>query len=191
MKPLNSAVFFTQVRERLFHGWMLQHQVDGTNAILAAWPDDIDPRIGAYGLATPYWETDFTMQPVAEIGKGRGRRYGLPSGPYHQVYYGRGYVQMTWFENYERANDELHQDHTLSPTDNLLKTPDLVLQPNIAAPIMVRGMMEGWFGPKITNFFNSTHTDFVGARRNINGVDHAEEIAQIAEIFFAALTATE
>lgn len=189
MKPASPEAFFEKVRDRLFHGYMSQSQVDGANAILAAWPDDIDPRIGAYGLATPFWETDFTMQPVAEIGRGRRYAYGRPAGPYNQVYYGRGYVQVTWLHNYQRADTELHGAGTLAAGQSLVRTPDLALVPTIAAPIMVRGMLEGWFGPKIELFFTSNSTDFYQARRNINGLDHADEIAQIAEEFLSALTA--
>ena len=38
---------------------------------------------------------------TAELGKGKGRKYGLPTGPYNQVYYGRGPIQITWDYNYK------------------------------------------------------------------------------------------
>ena len=36
-----------------------------------------------------------------EIGRGTGRSYGKPAGPYRQIYYGRGPIQITWEQNYK------------------------------------------------------------------------------------------
>ena len=47
------------------------------------------------------------MQPIAEYGKGKGRKYGVPGRNRGQVAYGRGYVQLTWDDNYERADKEI------------------------------------------------------------------------------------
>lgn len=38
---------------------------------------------------------------IAEIGKGRGKKYGKPAGPYNKIYYGRGPIQVTWEKNYK------------------------------------------------------------------------------------------
>jgi hypothetical protein len=35
------------------------------------------------------------MQPIEEYGKGRGMPYGKPDPTTGQVYYGRGFVQLT------------------------------------------------------------------------------------------------
>lgn len=174
----------------LFHGFLTTHQVEGINAVLDAWPDGVDPRIGAYGLATAWWETDFTFQPVDEIGHGKGRFYGKPTGPFGQIYYGRGYVQLTLITNYIRADNELRAAGLLKPGESLIKTPDLAMRPDLAAFIMVRGMTEGWFGPPIGQFFTPTRTDFVQARRNINVMDHAYDIAHAAHHFYTALQLT-
>ncbi len=67
----------------------------------------------AYYLATVHHETTFTFKPVREAGEGRGQPYSIPvsvtdthgyRGPkgkiYQNVYYGRGFVQLTWPEAY-------------------------------------------------------------------------------------------
>ena len=175
--------FFDLVRGSLFKGNTSQDQVDGVNAVIAAWPAGTDRRWIAYALATAFHETDFTMQPIAEWGRGKGRAYGVACGPYGRIYYGRGYVQLTWLRNYQRAEKEI-------PGSDLVRTPDNALKPAIAAEIMVRGMSEAWFtGLKLSDFFNAQRTDWVGARRIINGVDCAAQIAAYAVKFHTALEA--
>lgn len=58
-----------------------------------------------------------------EIGSGKGRKYGQPSGPYGKVYYGRGPIQITWEANYKQItqncfpklgiNADIHRDPDL------------------------------------------------------------------------------
>ena len=106
----NRDVFFNAVRGSLFHGGMTQPQVDGMNAILDAWeenPRSDNLRHLAYPLATTAHETGFTMQPIEEYGKGQGMEYGKKDPETGQTYYGRGYVQLTWRDNYARADKEL------------------------------------------------------------------------------------
>src|SRR5271165_4792640 len=107
--PISPAAFFDHIRTELFSGTMTQSQVDGTNAILAGSPDGTDTRFVAYELATAHWETARTMQPIREYGEGRGHGYGLPTGPWHMVYYGRGLDQLTFLDNYVKANTILHE----------------------------------------------------------------------------------
>lgn len=190
MTPINPQAFFEHVRNEIFNGSMSQSQVDGMNSLLEVWPDETDLRFVAYALATAFWETAQTMQPIEEYGKGRGRGYGAPAGPWHQVYDGRGDVQLTWLDNYQHANELLHADGTLKPNESLVENPALALRPDIAAAIMVRGMSGGWFTKyRLTDFFTPTRTDWVGARRIINGQDHASQIASFAVKFWHALTA--
>lgn len=126
----------------------------------------------AYVLATAFWETNRTMKPVVEAYwlSEDWRKKNLRYYPWH----GRGYVQLTWEYNYIRAAKEVDQ-----PLD---KDPSLALDPAIAARILVAGSMNGWFtGRKLRDFVNSNHSDFVGARRVINGTDKARAIAAIAQ----------
>ena len=134
----------------------------------------------AYILATAYWETARTMKPVVEAfwlseeWRSRNLRYY----PWH----GRGYVQLTWLANYLRAGKELDLDLT---TD-----PDVVMQPEVAAQILVKGSMHGWFtGKSLPDYITLSRSDFYSARRVINGTDKASEIAEIAEAYDAALRA--
>lgn len=161
-------------------GSLTQGQVDGFNALLDAldrWP----VSWVAYGLATAYHETAATMQPIAEYGKGRGRPYGKPGRNKGQVPYGRGYVQLTWDGNYERADKEI------GAGGRLVEKYDLAMQPDIAADIMREGMEEGWFtGKKLADYLPG---DYVNARRIINGTDKAQTIAGYAVKFEAALKA--
>jgi len=92
---------------------------------------------------------------------------------------GRGYVQLTHRENYERASVNLGVD--------LLADPNLAMQPSIAAQILVRGCTEGWFtGRKLSDYLPG---DYLGARRVVNGTDRAAQIARYARNFEAALRA--
>lgn len=182
---MDRTVFFDRVRAKPFGGSLSQPQVAGLNAILDA-VDKYgvkDVRYLAYALATAYHETARTMQPIAEYGRGKGRKYGV-KGKYGQVPYGRGYVQLTWDENYERADKEL------SLGGALLKNFELALRPDLAAAIMFRGMTEGWFTTrKLAHYFSAKVDDPVNARRIINGTDKAATIAGYHLDFLAALLA--
>src|SRR5262245_4181357 len=104
-------IYFDSVRASMFGGSMTQDQVDGQNFILAMWeqyaPPDWDLRYLAYMLATTFHETAKTMLPIEEYGKGSGHDYGVPDPETGQAYYGRGFVQLTWKDNYCRATQEL------------------------------------------------------------------------------------
>lgn len=182
---MNRTVFYDLVRAKPFGGSLTQKQVDGLGAILdAAGKYGItDVRYLAYCLATAYHETAHTMQPIAEYGRGKGRKYGV-KGKYGQVPYGRGYVQLTWDDNYERADKELGLG------GKLLKNFDLALDPGIAAAIMFRGMLGGWFtGRRLVHYFSAQIDDPVNARKIINGTDKAGDIADYHLDFLAALKA--
>jgi putative chitinase len=191
---INRKHFFDAVRESLFNGTFTQPQVEGMDAILDKWEAQqlTDLRWLAYMLATAYHETAKTMQPIDEYGKGKGYKYGkkikrsgiaytLPD----KLYYGRGYVQLTWYENYETMGRLLGVD--------LLNNPELALHPNIAAEIMFEGMTKGnshfgdFTGRSLENYLNDKKEDWVNARRIINGTDKAELIAGYGKKFYQAL----
>jgi len=132
----------------------------------------IDIRSIAYILATIYHETAHTFLPIEEYGKGKGLPYGKPR-PNGKVFYGRGYVQITWEENYVKFARLLKVD--------LLNKPELALVHNIAKQIAYIGMTKGMFtGKKLSDYFNGEKTDYVGARKIINGTDKAQLIAGYA-----------
>jgi predicted chitinase len=98
-----------------------------------------------------------------------------------RVFYGRGYVQLTWANNYAKMA-------ALTGAD-LVGHPDLALDPEIAAVILLEGMKGGMFtGVGLTRYFNETTDDPVNARRIINGTDHAADIAAIHAGFLAGLS---
>jgi hypothetical protein len=173
------TVYFDRVRADLFAGNLSQQQVDGQNDIIDVWetlpsrfPDLVlDLRWLAYMLATTYHETSQEMWPIEEYGKGAGMSYGVPDSETGQTYYGRGYVQLTWRDNYARATTELE----LTGLDDLVWHAANALDPVIAAKVMYRGMYRGWFrsdskGPQtLPRYFSATVDDAYTAREIING----------------------
>lgn len=190
---MDRAKFFDEIRTQPFGGKISQSQVEGTEAIIDAWASHAqtaDPRHVSYSLATAFHETAATMQPIAEIGHGKGRSYGHPVGPWGATYYGRGDVQLTWERNYQFATKRLCALGVIGLDIDLDKTPDLAMRPDIAAPIMIFGMKEGWFtGRKLSDFFAGTRSDWIDARTIINGHDCAAKIAGYGLHFYHALTA--
>lgn len=184
---MTRALFYRSIRP-MFHGMLSQQQVDGIEALLAA-IIALPISYQAYLLATAAHETDQTMQPITEYG---GRKYfekydtgklakALGNTPQADgdgyTYRGRGYVQLTGRANYAKAGEALGLD--------LLHKPDLALQPSVAALILVRGCVEGWFtSKKLSDYLPG---DYRGARRVVNGTDKQDLIASYAREFEAAL----
>jgi len=132
----------------------------------------------AYVLATAYWETARTMEPVEEafwLSDG-WRKSNLRYYPWH----GRGFVQLTWERNYVKAGKELGMDLTTDPKK--------VMEPAVSAEILVVGSRDGWFtGKRIDDYITLQRSNYRGARRVINGTDKAAAIAEIAMDYEAAL----
>jgi len=181
--------YFNSVRDALFEGALTQQQVDGQNVILALWEHGDtgtpmnDRRWLAYMLATTYHETAQKMWPIEEYGHGSGMPYGVPDENGNR-FYGRGFVQLTWKENYQTASAALG----LIDDRDLALYPGLALDSLIAARVMFRGMAEGWFtGAKLGQFFNEEDDDPVNARTIINGHDCDTKIAGYHQQFLSAL----
>ena len=136
--------FFTSIRESLFYGVLSQSQVDGMNYLLDVWERVFraeDIRWLAYALATAFHETAYTMQPIEEYGRGEGRDYGQPTGPYNEKYYGRGHVQLTWLANYEKAEKRLSEQYAIQAP--LVEYPHRMLEDEPSALVLYDGMIEG------------------------------------------------
>ncbi len=136
------------------------------------------PQQIAYVLATVEWETAHTFEPVREAfwKDEEWRRNNLSK---YYPYYGRGYVQLTWKANYRKYAQILGID--------LVNDPDLALEPQTALVILVHGFKHGTFtGKKLTDYINAQGINFIEARRCINGLNKAEEIAALAENFLKA-----
>jgi hypothetical protein len=169
----------------MFSGALSQQQVDGQSVILAVWEYDAggtpmdDLRWLGYMLATTYHETAYKMWPTTEMGS--------PSylqGKEYYPYIGRGFVQLTWDYNYDRASKALG----LVDDRDLVANPNVALDSLISCRIMFRGMAEGWFtGKKLGQYFSSTKDDPVNARQIINGNDDDDLIAGYHRQFMSAI----
>ncbi|HSS55488.1 MAG TPA: hypothetical protein VLK79_12650, partial [Gaiellales bacterium] len=105
----------------------------------------------------------------------------LKSKPYYP-WYGRGLVQLTWEDNYQK------QDDKLALGGALLRNPDMALDPELATVILLEGMADGDFtGKRLGQYFTAELTDWYNARRIVNGTDKAQDIAAYAEKFHNAL----
>jgi len=96
------------------------------------------------------------------------------------AYYGRGYVQLTWWSNYAKAGVALGRSL------DLLLDPELVKEPKTAYALMSHGMRTGFGfanGHKFAEFFSGKKRDYKHARKMVNGMSHAEDIAKLAEAF--------
>lgn len=167
-------------------------QGDGLKTVLGLMAPDTATWSGvpemAYALATFKWETAHTFMPIHELGSlsyfdkyepgtplGVNLGNTLPGDGF--LYRGRGYVQITGRENYDHIGRLLGQD--------LVGNPDLALDPTIAYQIAAGGMKHGWFtGRRMSQYFvDGAAPDYVNARRMINGLDHAQDIAALAQSF--------
>lgn len=181
MKP-----FFVALRP-LFGGRFSQSQVDGLNELLEA-TNGLTIQQRAYLFATTFHETSSTMQPIYERGSVRyfdkyeGRDALGNDNPGDGFRFrGRGYVQLTGRRNYALASRRLKRD--------FVKSPDLALRPDLAARILVRGCVEGWFTGKTLHQYLPPNKapNYVHARRVVNGNDRARTIARHARQFENAL----
>jgi predicted chitinase len=135
-------------------------------------------------LATVYHECAQKMWPIREYGQGSGREYGIPDEN-GNTFYGRGFVQLTWKENYERASSIL----ALVDDRDLGRYPDLALDSLIAARVLFRGCAEGWFtSAKLGHYFNEEDDNPIEARAIINS-DVSKNGPMIADLHFIFLDA--
>ena len=195
---LNREPLFNHLRASLFSGVLNQRQVDGINADLDYWEQhypDGNPQHLAYILATDYWETQQTMQPIAERG-GKDylmRMYDIQGDrpakarelgnlqPGDGAKYTGGKVQLTGRRNFRIQGRKLNLP--------LEEQPELIYDMAISTAVLIGGMMDGDF----TGRALSDYTDLAGnlnpiqARRVVNGVDHAEDIAAIFRQFHKAI----
>ncbi|MDQ0454292.1 glycoside hydrolase family 19 protein [Rhizobium paknamense] len=199
---MTTKAFFNHVRVAIAGGRLGQAQVDGINAIVSAWrrlgrSDDL--RQLAYGLGTAFHETAGRCAPVRETlavsdaeavarleAAFAAGRLPQVSAPYWRAdeegccWFGRGFVQLTFRQNYERMGAVLGID--------LVARPELALRADVAADILVVGMRDGLFsGRRLCEFFDGDRADWVGARRIVNGLDRAERVAELARLFWDGL----
>ncbi len=199
--------FFDALRKTEIFPRLSQSQVNGIEGIIDAFAThgDGSKKTLAYALATAYHETGSRMVPVREgfgeseaaairavqvLAKKRGpnsapAKYVKPVGPYNKVYLGRGHVQLTWLENYERSSKDAGVD--------LVKNPEAMLDPVISARVLIKGLIDGrWNGQgKGIGFYLPVNgkDDLRNARRTVNITDKWQLIGDYYKIFLAAIDA--
>lgn len=182
---LNEERFFNVIRSELAKTGLRQKQVEGCQNLLAIWYSEYSEypdEYLAYCLATAWHETAFTMEPIGEYGKGRGRSYGAVNKDTGKAYYGRGYVQLTWGYNYKKAGQSIGMGF------ELYNNPDRALQPDVAAKILYLGCIEGWFtSKKLGDYITDKKADYRQCRRIVNGMDKSRQIAKYAQAFEEAI----
>lgn len=189
--PLSIKAFRTRTAATLFNGVLSPEQAQGIGylvsvpALMAHLGYAVPMAHLSYALATAYHETARTMQPIEEYGKGAGRPYGTPDPETGQTYYGRGFVQLTWRENYAKAAALCFNTQLEQGVVDLVGHPDMAMSPFVATQITLFGMSKGWFtGKRLSDYDRADGTfDYVNARRIINGTDRAEMIAGYARQF--------
>lgn len=155
----------------------------GVNSIFDSWEKhgDGDRRKLAYVLASAFRESSYTFESIKEVpsckgdegcieraigrllakqGRDPSENYAAPNAQ-GKRYYGRGFVQLTKDYNYDSMTKLLGVD--------LVNTPDLALDPGIAATILVVGMRDGFFtNRKLEDYFNDRSEEWVCARAIVN-----------------------
>lgn len=178
--------FFDEYRKAF--GSIQQLQVEGLEFLLGKIESDPEwdslPQ-AAYFLASIKHETGITRggvyqayQPIKELRSKPGTKGRINQDRYWlSGYYGRGYIQLTWLKNYQKFG--------------IADTPDKALEPDTAYMIAARGMREGLFtGKKLDHYITNDDVDYINARRIVNGLDRANDIAEIAEKFERVLRAS-
>ena len=122
-----------------------------------------------------------------------GARYDAPAsvgytkakGVEH-VYFGRGYVQLTWWYNYAAAGVAIGRGF------DLLNNPELAKDADTAYKVMADGMITGRHYAnrrRIQNYIYGAAANYAGARAIVNAADPEPTIVQAALAFEAALLA--
>lgn len=198
---INLDFFIENTRLLLFGGQLKTSQREGLVGILAEWDQNHaskDDRWLAYMFATVHHETDRTMRPIREYGSTayftrrydvRGerpntcRKYGNTTPGDGPRYCGRGFVQLTWKNNYRSMSEVVGVD--------LVADPDRAMELPVATKILFHGMMNGSFtGKRLAGYFDGIRADWVNARKIINGLDKANLIAGYAKQYYGCISYT-
>lgn len=211
---INRSFFFDHLGGTLYRRGLSRSQVAGHEAVLDAWESghaERDDRWLAYILATAFHETGGALQPVTEnlnysaarlltvfpgrftpaearrsarrpqmianrVYAGRLGNGGEASGDGWR-YRGRGLVQITGRANYR--------------TFGLENDPDRALEQGLAVRILIEGMIAGLYtGRALRDYFHGDEADWVNARKIVNRLDRADDIARHAKAYYASISYT-
>jgi hypothetical protein len=103
-------------------------------------------------------------------------------------YFGRGYVQLTYWNGYATAGAALHRNL------DFLFAPELVKDPATAYKIMSIGMRTGTIfanGQRLAKFICGGHCDYFNARQMVNSLSSAQDVANRAMAFERILLASK
>lgn len=185
---INRKAFFDNYRNK--YGKLTQAKVKALDFLIGKLETGrfkIETQMG-YILATIMHETNGTFEPVIEAFhvKPDSKRLNVlynyylqnnhkalktifPNGTNGLTYEGRGFVQLTHNYNYKQFGID--------------KDPNKAMEPETAFMIIEKGLANGFFGQKLQSHINETKTDYINARRCVNGTDKAKLIAGYAEQF--------
>ena len=157
---------------------LICHECDQNGIVL--------PNQVAYVLGTVYHECRFKA--IKEIRAKPGTTvWKMQEAYWHTGFYGRGFCQLTWEKNYLKFSPVIGID--------LVKNPDAVLQPEIAAKILVIGMKRGSFtalkldsSNRLDKYFPADGLqDWLSARKIVNGTFQADKVAHAAKVIAGLL----
>ena len=196
--------FYDRSRKHLFP--VLTHdQTIGCDAIFDEWERQklSDVRKLSCMIGQSYWETNRTMAPVREAyflnppGPNQNDASG-PAEDYRRLlryypFYGRGLIQITWESNYHKMGSLVGVD--------LVRFPDRAMELDIAVSIVFEGMLRAnshfgdFTGVSLDDYFVDGQPagdwSWLNQRRVVNGMDHAQEIADICKQFWWCLGGPE
>jgi hypothetical protein len=184
----------------------VQSQVDSVNAIVDAFEAAKLTRLThlAYCIATPIIECGWPLKPITERGpKAYFMKYDI-NGPRPKKarelgniypgdgfkFRGMGFVQSTGRGNAIKNTALIHE--ILGVDVNFEETPERMLEPKFAAVSLVVGLERGIYtGHKLGDYLDGPNPDWKNARRTVNALDRAGEIAGYAkQIYSDLLSAT-
>jgi len=194
---IEAAKVFESIRKVSRKG-IATSQVAPIDAIIKVMNDsNVNDREAAYILATTYHETAYTMRPISEFGsddrfkalydiEGKNPKLAKRLGNIHPgdgiKYKGRGFVQITGRNNYAEMGRMFGVD--------LINDPEKALEPELAAKILVKGMLLGSFtGISLKSYgpYKDNLKYFIDSRRIVNGTDKAYDIAAYAVTIYEVL----
>lgn len=146
-----------------------------------------DQRQIAYVLATAQHESQNFTSLEEDHGRKQAAKKGYAGNQYYEdneirglsgeEYFGRGYAHLTHADNYRRLGEALGRGN------ELLDNPALAADPEIASRVLVVGMRDDLFtqrGRGLDHYITADNADYVNARRIVNGIDRAADIAALA-----------